>query len=52
MTVKESKLKAIDAIVQILTKDNVDMQFKHINVSYYSKDRFIINWLGYANDRI
>ena len=49
MTIKESRQKALEKIIDILKKGNIDEQFNSRSGSYYSSDKFIVSWLGSWN---
>lgn len=42
--IKESRLKALEKIKELLSVDNVDAQFDAITGAYHSSDKFIVTW--------
>lgn len=47
--INQSRIKALEKIKEILSKENVDEQFKDVSGGYYSKDKFIVSWFGNWN---
>lgn len=44
--IRESKDKALRKIKEYLDSEDVDSQFKDLNGGYYSKDKFLVTWIG------
>lgn len=43
--VQESKLAALNKILEILEKGNVEEQFTGVSGAYHSSDKFIVSWI-------
>lgn len=47
--IKESRNQALNKIIELLSSENIESQFEGLSGDFYSKDKFIVTWLGHWN---